>query len=236
MTVHITKLKAAVALVAALLLVPATAIATHTFSDVPHGMYYTDAVEWAVDNGVTNGVSATEFAPDQSVTRGQNVTFAYRYDQNVVQPALTELESLLPIARSAGSNGNVDEDGSTELVSVVIEAPVAGVVQLHGFVRVDSADAPVTPGDVWCWFTDDPGAFFAAQELEPSGEIQFSGETDEETTCPVSGALTVEPGTHEIFLVAAGPETTFFTDYQMNALFVPGGSYDYVHELILLGE
>ncbi len=236
MTIHITKFKAAVALLVVVLLVPVSAFATHTFSDVEHGNYYTDAVEWAADNGVTTGTSATTFSPHDAVTRAQNVTFAYRYDQNVVQPGLTELESLLPIARSAGSNGNVDEDGSTELVSVVIEAPVAGVVQLHGFVRVDSADAPVTPGDVWCWFTDDPGAFFAAQELELSGEIQFSGETDEETTCPVSGALTVEPGTHEIFLVAAGPETTFFTDYQMNALFVPGGSYDYVHELILLGE
>ena len=37
MTIHITKIKAAVALAVVALLVPVTAIATHTFSDVPDG-------------------------------------------------------------------------------------------------------------------------------------------------------------------------------------------------------
>ncbi len=235
MTVHITKFKAAVALVVVVLLVPATAFATHSFSDVEDGTYYTAAVEWAADKGITTGTSATTFSPDDDVTRAQNVTFAYRYDQNVVQPALTELESLLPIARSAGSSSDVEQDDATELASVQIEAPVAGIVQLHGFVRADSSDGPVTPGRVWCWFDDDPDSLSFDTELHPNGSVFFSGETDEEVTCPISGALTVEAGTHEIFLMAAGPETTFFVDYQMNALFVPGGSYDY-DPLILLGE
>ena len=71
------------------------AFASNTFTDVDEGRYYTDAVGWAADNGVTTGTSATTFSPENAVTRAQNVTFAYRYDQNVVQPALTELESLL---------------------------------------------------------------------------------------------------------------------------------------------
>ena len=47
------------------------------FSDVPNAYYY-DAVLWAYENGVTAGINATEFAPEQSCTRGQVVTFLYR--------------------------------------------------------------------------------------------------------------------------------------------------------------
>ena len=49
------------------------------FGDVPAGEYYTDAVIWAADNGITTGTSATEFSPDDCCTRGQVVTFLYRY-------------------------------------------------------------------------------------------------------------------------------------------------------------
>ena len=48
------------------------------FSDTPFGAYYCDAVLWAVENGITNGVSDTEFAPDQTCTRAHIVTFIER--------------------------------------------------------------------------------------------------------------------------------------------------------------
>ena len=48
------------------------------FADVPAGKFYTEAVLWAVEKGVTEGVSATKFAPDAACTRGQIVTFLYR--------------------------------------------------------------------------------------------------------------------------------------------------------------
>lgn len=48
------------------------------FVDVPTGAYYYDAVEWAVENGVTNGTSATTFGPDITCTRAQMVTFLWR--------------------------------------------------------------------------------------------------------------------------------------------------------------
>ena len=48
------------------------------FTDVPSGAYYYDAVLWAVENGVTDGVTATLFAPDASCTRAQIVTFLWR--------------------------------------------------------------------------------------------------------------------------------------------------------------
>ena len=48
------------------------------FSDVHDGSYYAGAVDWAVENGVTNGISETLFGPDNSCTRAQTVTFLYR--------------------------------------------------------------------------------------------------------------------------------------------------------------
>ena len=48
------------------------------FDDVPDNMYYAIAVNWAVDNGITNGVTETEFKPDQNCTRNQIVTFLWR--------------------------------------------------------------------------------------------------------------------------------------------------------------
>ena len=69
--------------------------ASSSFTDVPAGTYYTDAVDWAFNNGVTTGTSATTFSPEQAVTRAQNVTFAYRYDQNIVQPALDNIDNQL---------------------------------------------------------------------------------------------------------------------------------------------
>lgn len=48
------------------------------FTDVQEGSYYFDAVLWAVEKGITTGVTQTAFAPDATVTRGQAVTFQYR--------------------------------------------------------------------------------------------------------------------------------------------------------------
>lgn len=50
------------------------------FQDVLAGSYYAEAVAWAVETGVTNGISETLFGPDQACTRGQIVTFLFRAD------------------------------------------------------------------------------------------------------------------------------------------------------------
>ena len=48
------------------------------FADVATDAYYYDAVKWAVEKGITNGVSETLFGPDQACTRAQIVTFLWR--------------------------------------------------------------------------------------------------------------------------------------------------------------
>ena len=49
-----------------------------SFRDVPADAYYADAVAWALESGVTEGVGDGKFAPDAPCTRGQIVTFLYR--------------------------------------------------------------------------------------------------------------------------------------------------------------
>lgn len=48
------------------------------FIDIEEGSYYYDAVVWAVENGITNGTTATTFSPDAGCTRAQVVTFLWR--------------------------------------------------------------------------------------------------------------------------------------------------------------
>ena len=49
------------------------------FTDVKSDSYYYKAVLWAVENGITGGTSAITFSPEDSCTRGQVVTFLYRF-------------------------------------------------------------------------------------------------------------------------------------------------------------
>ena len=49
------------------------------FRDVKPTDYYYDAVLWAVENGITTGMSATSFGPNSTCTRGQVVTFLFRF-------------------------------------------------------------------------------------------------------------------------------------------------------------
>lgn len=51
------------------------------FADVDMGAYYADAVIWAEQNGIVKGMSETEFAPDQNITREQIAAIMHRYAQ-----------------------------------------------------------------------------------------------------------------------------------------------------------
>ena len=57
-----------------------------SFTDVKVGTHTANAVSWAVGYGVTNGKTSTTFAPGETCTRGQIVTFLHRY---FVEPLAT---------------------------------------------------------------------------------------------------------------------------------------------------
>ena len=56
---------------------PATTV-TGQFTDVPADKWYTNAVYWALENGITAGTTPTTFSPDQTMTRGQAMMFLYK--------------------------------------------------------------------------------------------------------------------------------------------------------------
>ncbi len=58
---------------------PIPSSTANPFNDVKSDQYYMSAVQWAVEKGITTGTSANTFSPDATVSRGQTVTFLYRF-------------------------------------------------------------------------------------------------------------------------------------------------------------
>ncbi len=64
------------------------------FTDVKEGTYYYNAVLWAVENGITRGMSASTFEPDSMVTRGQAVTFLHRLSKEKAENTNNPFEDV----------------------------------------------------------------------------------------------------------------------------------------------
>lgn len=60
-----------------------TASKSVSFSDVPSGKWYTDAVKWAAGTGIVSGYSNGKFGPNDSVTREQFAVMLYQYAQKL---------------------------------------------------------------------------------------------------------------------------------------------------------
>ena len=58
---------------------PAPKSSENPFPDVATGKFYTEAVLWAVENGITAGFKDGTFGPDKTCTRDQIVTFLWRF-------------------------------------------------------------------------------------------------------------------------------------------------------------
>ncbi len=102
---------------------PAVEGQTHPFTDVDASRYYGDAITWAANSGVVNGMTDTRFAPEAAVTREQMVTILYRYaklkDADVT--AKGDLESfpdhdqVKPYARGPYTRGSGSPQASHRL-------------------------------------------------------------------------------------------------------------------------
>ncbi len=128
----LTKKRLAMGIMAFALLLPGLAVAVSPFVDVIPGAFYEDSVNWAFSNGITTGTDATHFNPDGAVTRGQSVTFLKRYDDNIVQPAITGLGNTVgnslgqltcgagQVAKSDGTNWACGNDIDTTIADTTI--------------------------------------------------------------------------------------------------------------------
>jgi len=84
------------------------------FTDVDAGAEYAQAVAWAVKEGITAGTSATTFAPNNTCTRGQIVTFLYR---DVFGETTSENSSSSGQATEPNTGGNSYEQDIAALMA-----------------------------------------------------------------------------------------------------------------------
>ena len=115
---------------------------TSGFSDVAAGIWYTDAVAWAAQNGIVNGVSDTEFAPGDDITREQLAVILYRYaacqgydvSQRADLSGFGDASSIRPYAQEALSWAHAQglvlgfEDGSLRPQGTASRAQIAAVL------------------------------------------------------------------------------------------------------------
>ena len=115
-----------------------------SFDDVPEDAWYAAPVRWAVDLGVTNGVSATAFGPSQALTREQMVTLLFRYaksqdidvtvgeDTNILafEDAFEISAWAIPAFQWACGAGVLEEnpDGSLHHADAVTRAEAVGIL------------------------------------------------------------------------------------------------------------
>jgi len=62
---------------------------TTKFTDVKNNAYYANGLDWAVNQQIVNGLSATQFGPEQQISREQMAVFMYRFmtQQGLIKPA-----------------------------------------------------------------------------------------------------------------------------------------------------
>ncbi len=112
---------------------PAASGTQKSFSDIAPGMWYTDAIAWASENGIVNGYSNGTFGVNDSVTREQLAAILYRYAVNAgIQAEVT--------ASSGAADGFADSGKISSYARTAVEWAVEkGLVNGKGNNRLDPA-------------------------------------------------------------------------------------------------
>ena len=124
------------------------------FVDVSQREYFAEPVAWAVENGITNGMTETSFAPYAACTRGQIVTFLWRYagkpSQNVRCP-FTDVSSSQyyydPVRWAVSA-------GVTTGTTPTTFSPDAGCTRAQAVTFLWRAAGSPEPAGTSCDFTD----------------------------------------------------------------------------------
>lgn len=104
---------------------------TNGFTDVPAGQWYTQAVAWAAQNGIVNGVGSNKFDPDAKITREQLAAVLYRYAGKVGMDVSARADlKLFPDA------GSVSAYAADALSWCVANGIVNGTLE-HGTAYLD---------------------------------------------------------------------------------------------------
>mgnify|MGYP002602359952 CR=1 FL=1 len=131
------------------------------FSDVPANQWYASAVSYVTQRGLFSGVSETQFAPSQSMTRGMLVSVLYRFNGT----SHTGSSPFADVSSNAWYSNAVSWAYANNLVSGVS----------------DTSFAPNTP------ITREQAAVMLARYLKFSGVALESGTPDFQDTASISG-------------------------------------------------
>lgn len=160
---------------------------TKSFDDVADDAFYKTAVDWAVENGVTSGISDTLFAPAKTCTRAQVVTFLWRAAGSP-EPTKTE-NPFTDVKRDAYYYKAVLwalEKGITSGTSATTFAPenVVSRAQVVTFQwrMADSAKANGTNN-----FTDVPADSYYKDAVQWAAEKGITSGTSATTFAPNAG-------------------------------------------------
>ena len=151
---------------AAALLCAASISARAAFSDVSGDAYYADAVSWAVENRVTDGMSETEFAPDAPCTRAQIVAFLWKLSGRpeakgeIAFQDVAESDWFCPAVRWAVAEGVTDGVTPQTFEPDRVCTRAEGAAFLHKFYGGEESCSWLpfrdVPADAWyrpalCW-------------------------------------------------------------------------------------
>ena len=123
---------------------------SNPFTDVKEGTWYTEAVNWAYENGIVKGVTEELFAPNRAITRQEAATMIYRFSKAYLGadasdeadlssfPRQREYPALRPPGHGLGCGAGNHPGQRRE-----IETPVPGPANRAG----RHSDADPHPGD-----------------------------------------------------------------------------------------
>jgi hypothetical protein len=105
-----------IVLVTALIVAPLTAIASHSFTDVPDTNTFHQDIAWLADAGVTKGCNPpenTEYCPKDEVTREQMSAFMRRLAENQVVDAATAIQADNATSADSATTADTADDADT---------------------------------------------------------------------------------------------------------------------------
>ncbi len=192
---------AIVVFIAALVLaLPVGVIASHDFDDVPTGHPFHNDIAAVADAGVTGGCGdGSNYCPSSFVTRGQMAAFLNRLGAlGPTKPPVVNAAKLdgydsgelnvLGIARSDVTTALSTTPTDTTLVSVTIDAPGPGLVEVRGNLTVFTQDADCGNCEVASWLTDTSLVPFGRQGTTVDSVDGHVGQTSQQWIFEVSGA------------------------------------------------
>ena len=222
--VTISTRTALVALVMAVLAIPATATATHLFGDVSDTNVHAEGIQFMKDSGVSIGCEdGTVYCPDDPVTRAQMGTFMYRLSGNdpATPPSVNadlvdglHASQLLRVVFDQTTDAPNQEG---DLVSAVIDVPRDGFLIMSG--GVDSGGTTVDGFD--CRLTVDGTPVTGTIR---SSIVHAAGAThtfNSQENCSTTGVEPVTAGTHTVAFNIFGRDTVLFDGASVWALYVP---------------